>query len=1230
MNNINVILNGKPVIGTEGESILDLAKRNGYEIPTLCHDPRIEPFSSCFVCVVHVDKMRGMQPSCSTKITEGMSIDTESEEVHKARKAALDLLLSNHYADCVAPCKTTCPAGVDVQGYISLIEKGLYSEAIGLIKETNPLPAICGRVCVRPCEVACRRNLLDENTGVGIDYLKRFAADMDLEGKNHYKPEIAPSTGKKIAIIGGGPGGLSAAYFLQQKGHQCDIFEATPAVGGWLRYGIPQYRLPNEVIDREVECITELGANIYCNKNLGENISYKELREKYDATVVTIGSQKGTLVGVEGDDAENVFSGIDFLRNMAITGQVYDFKGKTIAVVGGGNTAMDCCRTSIRCGAEKVYVIYRRTEKEMPANPIEIHESKLEGVEYMLLTNPTKVNKDENGKLKSVTCVKMELGEPDASGRRRPVPKEGSEHDIELDYLLAAIGQKTDVNFINDMNEHAAEGEFKLNKWGDVDVNPHTFETGIPGVFSAGDCVSGPATVIEAIYQARIASQSCHQYLTGQPIKNENFEFISKKDNFRKQSKEDYTPFFAKQMREEMPVLDPDKRMNFDEVELGYAGDGIAKHETGRCLECGCTAYYSCDLKKHATNYKADQKHFAGEHREYHVDFSHPLIEIDNNKCILCGRCIRICREVVGANALGFVNRGYDTFVAPDMELSLTETKCESCGMCISTCPTAAISENKDFKPGPVKTDTFEALCNFCSVGCNVKYHHVSGFIFGAEGNKGMINTDGNICRFPRFGYRLFNNPNRITKPMARKDGKLVEIQWKEALDILQSKLSAVQPDENAFFAGSRLSNEEQYLIQKFARTAAKTNNVASFQYIERGKGYHSDTHLNVPFNQINGAKYIVLFGSEINRENAVAGFMIQNAKHKTGAKLDVITTQDSTIVDHKADNVLRIKSYHSFIQACNHFLISNNEQNMMFIKDRTQGFEEYKNALLSKNYNELIEKSGASQSDIETFATEFNNIHESIIVFAERNVDAHTASEISALSMITGKTGKNSAGVIAFKEGMNSHGLNDMGICRKTGPGLQSMSDPDVRNKLKKIWNTNDLPEVRDYSLIEQLKNYKIKNIFIFGEDPIGCAVDSKTGKEMVQNCSFICVQDAFMTPTTAIADLIFPMNLPFEEGGTFTNTQKYVQQTEAVIKSKIDISNLQILNFLFKANGLKTYETHTEVNDEIASVLSERKETMLNFAFSENERYGRHFNHGCDSIKRMYCEFFSSCLQK
>lgn len=1184
MEPINVVLNGKNVTAKPGESILDLAGRYGYKIPTLCHDPRLEPFSSCFVCVVHVEGMRGLQPSCSTKVTEGMVIDTERDDVRKSRKMALELLLSNHYADCLGPCKETCPAGVDVQGYISLIEKGLYSEAIGLIKERNPLPAICGRVCVRPCELACRRNLLGEGNGVGIDYLKRYAADRDLESAHHFRPGVAAPSGKKVAIIGGGPGGLSAAYWLAQLGHQADIYEAMPHVGGWLRYGIPEYRLPNEVIDQEVSTITELGVNIFTEKKLGSDISYREIKEKYDATILTIGSQKGTLVGVEGEDADGVFSGIDFLRNMEVTGQRYDFRGKKIAVVGGGNTAMDCCRTSIRCGSTDVVVVYRRTEAEMPANPIEIHESKLEGVKYELLTAPVKILKHEDGRLKGMVCQKMALGEPDASGRRRPVPVEGSEFVMELDYILAAIGQKTDVDFIEDINTYAG-AELKLTKWGDIEADQQTLATSIPGVFAAGDGVTGPATAIAAIAQARIAVNSCHQFLNGKPIVAEAKEFFSRKENFRKQEAAEYSNRFKQQLREEMPVLEPSDRLNFNEVELGYASCDVAAKETGRCLECGCGALYTCDLKKHATDYEAVQNHFSGVFMEHHTDFSHPYIEIDQNKCVLCGRCIRICKEVVGASALGFVNRGFETYVAPAMGKSLKDTPCESCGMCISTCPTGAMSENKLFKPGPVKTESFKTICNYCSVGCELEVHHRGGFVHGISGGAGLVNSDGNLCNSGRFGYGYMNDKSRVLSPRKKVSGQWVDISWSEAFDMIQSRIRQSDPDQNAFMAGARLSNEEQYYIQKVARAGARTNNVGSFHYLERGKGYSANARHQVPFTALKEAEAIWVLSPEISRANGVAGFFIQNARHTKEIPVTLLTDQAQPMMDHKADRVIRVSSRYALIKAMSYHLLQQNQENGLFIKDRTSGFEAWKAAMMKLDFNQLVMDSGLEAEEVKRLADEYNKTARTVLVYAEAGTSSQLALEIQNLALLTGKHSKTASGIIALKAKNNSQGLRDMGLCPKTAPGGRFIAD--AVPLLEQTWGVKGLPSDGQFSLAERLTSGSVKNLFVFGEDPIGTAIQADGMKQMLDPVAFLVVADYFMTATAEAAELFLPMSFPHETGGTFTNTQGMIQRFEAVLDPACGIDNIAMLNGIAVGLGLTAYAGADVIFEEIAGLL-------------------------------------------
>ena len=1227
---LNVTIDGKAIQAENDETILNFARRNNIEIPTLCHDPRLDPFSSCYVCVVEVEGMRGLQPSCSTKVADGMKIITDNGKVRDARKMALDLMLSNHYADCTAPCIQTCPAGVDVQGYISLIDKGQYHEAVELIKETNPLPAICGRICVRPCEVACRRNLMDEGAPVGIDYMKRFASDYDLMSENKFVPDIKPTTGKKIAVIGAGPGGLSAAFFLQKEGHQVDVFEAAPYAGGWLRYGIPEYRLPNDILQKEVDNITELGANIFYNKSFGDNLKYDEIQSNYDSTIIAIGSQRGTLIGCEGDDAGNVFSGIDFLKEMEMSGKPADFTGKKVAVVGGGNTAMDCCRTSKRCGAEEIYVIYRRTEKEMPANPIEIHESKLEGVNYKLLTNPVKVNKDKDGKVESVTCLKMELGEPDASGRRRPVPIAGSEFNLEVDYILAAIGQKTDVNFLDEINNSTNQGELKVNRWGDIDADAKTLQTGIKSVFAAGDGVTGPSTVIEAIAQAKLAAHSCNQFLAGEELVPPSYEFISKKDNFKPQVTEEYKGCFVEQKREEMPTLDPDDRINFKEVELGYADEDIAKNEAQRCLECGCVEVFTCDLKKHATDYHAVQDKFEGEFKEYEIDDQHPYIEIDNNKCILCSRCIRICSEVVGANALGLVDRGFETHIAPSMGNKLQDTPCESCGLCISTCPTGAITENVLFKPGPIKTDSFNTICNYCSVGCEITINYKGNFIMRVTGNEGLVNPDGNLCRYPKFGYKYLNDVTRITKPLLNENGSLTEISFDKAYDIIAENINKVSPDDNAFFAGARLSNEEMYLIQKLARAGAKTNNVSSFHYLNRGDGYVFNSRDNVPFGNIDKASKIYLLGSEINMDNAVAGFMINNAKSANKVPVELITNMADSKMLRKVDSLLMVDSYYYFILAVNHYLMANNLHNALFINDNCDGYDDYKSNVLKKDFAELVKLSGvANNTDIAKFAKEFINEMDSIIVFSEKEVSANASYELFNLNMITGKLGKTACGLISLKEKNNSQGLFDMGIKPSLGVGSTPITNTDYVELMKKDWNLDSVPATVNENLHTSLVEGKLKNLFIFGEDPVGTAKNKDEVVGWFKNSDFIMVQDNFLTESAKNANLILPASMPIESGGSFTNTQKAILEFDACFKSKVDtLSYEQLTNILEKFGANKNSKLE-DIRMEAMSFLSLVKQDKLTFVYTAEDNNNRIFDHGCDSIVKYFDDDFAAAFE-
>ncbi len=1215
MEGFKVYINGTEFEGRSGETVLELCRRNGIEIPTLCHDDRLKPYSSCFLCVVEIEGLRTLQPSCSTRISKDMKITTDSERIKKSRKTALELLLGNHYADCAAPCKLRCPAGVDVQGYIALIEKGLYSEAVGLIKEKNPLPAICGRVCVRPCEVACRRNLVDEN-GVGIDYLKRYATDKDLESGNKFMPFTKPGTGKKVCVIGAGPAGLTSAYYLSLEGHHVDIIEANPHGGGMLRYGIPEYRLPNDLLQKEIDSITELGVKIFYGKKFGKDLNYDHVKKNYDAMITTVGCQKGAAMRVEDEDAEGVLSGIDYLRTMELTGKKFDFKGKKVATIGGGNTAMDCCRSALRCGASESYIIYRRTENEMPANPIEIHESKLEGVQYMFLTAPLKVNKDANGRLKSLRCIKMELGEPDKSGRRSPVPIKDSEFDIELDYILGAIGQKTDVDFLENINPNA-EGEFKLNKYGDIDADPKTLQTGAKNIFAAGDAVTGAATLIEAIAQGRLAAKSCHQYLTGQAVVGECGEFVSKRDNFEEQDKKDYINEYYTQLREEMPVLPPEMRKNFNEVELGYSCDQ-AHNETARCLECGCEAFFTCDLKKYSTQYGIDQKRYGGSYNKYRIDYSHPFIEIDNNKCILCSRCVRVCKDIVGANALGLVNRGFDTFVAPALASSLKDTTCESCGMCIDTCPTGAINENKPFKPGPFITEKIETVCNYCSLGCGITLHHKGGYFIKAEGRKTPANPDGNICKYAKFGYKYLNDSSRITKPMIKKNGEWKEASYGEAYDLIVHKIKAAKPEENSFMAGGRLTNEELFLVSRFARQAVKTNNLSSFLYHGRECAMKYNWFANVPFEDLDKAGAIYFVGCEINKDNAVLGFRINSLKQEKNIKLVNIHKADDSTMNHKCDCSAKVESYYNLIKAMNYIVVKDDLGNRMFIDGNTEGFESYKNDLLKADLSELVKRSGVTEEKVRKILGHYIEEQNAVIIFNEKNISSQTIKEIFNLALLTGKLGKTASGVIALKEKNNAQGIFDMGItcCLEEG----------VQTNMKQAWG---------FEKSECKKSHgDIKNLFIFGEDPVGCSEKAKDVSDMLKGISFKVVSDYFMTETAKLADVILPASFPIETGGSFSNTQKKIAVFEPAVIPKSELFKDQLIAMMNKLGVSVSYKSNAEILADAIKIMGDGicccDDCRYEFEITAEKCDRGDIRHGGDVLVKMADDEFAEKLKK
>ena len=509
---IKITINGQICSGTSGQTILEIAEANGIRIPNLCHNKELKHYGGCSLCVVEAENSPKLLRACSSIAADGQVIYTESERVVRTRKTSIELLMSDHEGDCVAPCSLNCPAHTDIQGYLKQIALGNDSEAVKIIKEKISIPASIGRICPHPCESNCRRRLVEEPLSVA--YLKAFAADNDLASDDPYTAVCEESTGKKVAVIGSGPAGLTCAGDLAKKGYDVTVFEALHLAGGVLVYGIPEFRLPKDIVKYEIDNLKALGVKIETNMVIGKILSVDELISMgYEAIFIGSGAGLPLFMGIEGEDASGVFSANEYLTRSNLMKAFNEdsttpiMRGKKVAVVGGGNVAMDAARTALRLGAE-VHIVYRRSEEELPARVEEVHHAKEEGIIFDLLTNPIEILEDENNWVKGMKCVKMALGEPDASGRRKPVEVEGSEFEMELDTVIMSLGTSP-----NPLISSTTEG-LETNKWKCIVADEEFGKTTKEGVFAGGDAVTGAATVILAMGAGRAAAKGIDEYLS--------------------------------------------------------------------------------------------------------------------------------------------------------------------------------------------------------------------------------------------------------------------------------------------------------------------------------------------------------------------------------------------------------------------------------------------------------------------------------------------------------------------------------------------------------------------------------------------------------------------------------------------------------------------------------------------------------------------------------------------
>ncbi len=813
---VSIFIDGRHVQVGSHMTVLEAAQMHGVYVPTLCHDPRLAPVARCGLCLVEIGE-QDMVHACETPVSEGLEVVTLNPRITEARRQRLNELLSNHNAYCEPPCHYACPAGIDIPGYLGAIARGEDAEAVRIIKERLPLPRIIGRVCPRPCESACRRTQVDGKP-VAICQLKRFAADKAGAENGGAAIEVAaPPSGKRIAVIGSGPSGLTAAYYLALDGHDVTIFEADEAAGGMMRWGIPPYRLPREVIDADVADILKLGVQLRLSTRLGEDLTFVSLldEQKYDAVYLAIGAQTGSTGGIKGaEEGQGILTAVEFLR-VGNAGEWKEPLGKTI-VVGGGFTAIDAARSSLRLDASEVTLVYRRSREEMPATADEVDEAEEEGVDLRLLTTPLSVVR-EDGKVVGLLCQQNRLGEPDQSGRRRPEPVPGSEFTIAADTVILAIGQEVDSSDVDD--------QCALTPKGTIAVDKLTLLTSRKGVFAGGDCETGPATVVEAIAAGRRAAIAIDAYVNGESPEAACAAPGARLERHRPAFFDIGAKPICEASRSPMPVLEPEERHNFEEVELGF-GEETARTEAARCLQCTCHEASRCELQRLSVRYGAGSTVFTGDTGQFELFDGSPILQLDRKRCIQCHQCVRVCDELERYSVYTVDEAGYPALKGA----TYRESGCVSCGQCTDACPTGALVNAQLKSAREWEITRVRTTCPLCGPGCNFDLNVKNGrFIGVTTAEDAPVNGEA-LCVKGRFHTDMIHNPDRLTTPLIRRNGELEPATWDEALDLVAARLTDIRDrygsDAFGALSSARCTNEDNWLMQKFVRAVMRTNNL--------------------------------------------------------------------------------------------------------------------------------------------------------------------------------------------------------------------------------------------------------------------------------------------------------------------------------------------------------------------------------------------------------------------
>ncbi|CAH1572019.1 formate dehydrogenase subunit alpha [Vibrio owensii] len=1222
---IEIVIDGKYRIVEEGLTLLEAAKVCGVEIPSLCGMNKSNEKVPCDLCVVEVES-GGTKRACELEVYRGLNVVTQSEQLSEHRRKALNRIMTDHYADCEAPCKTACPAGVDIQSYLYHIAQNDHQKAIEVIKRTLPMPLSIGRVCPAFCESECRRSLVDEP--IAIRQLKRHAADADLSAHEAYVPEKKPSKGLNIAVVGSGPGGLTAGYYLSNEGYDVTVFESMPKAGGWLRYGIPEYRLPKDILDKEIELMCRNGMQVHTNQKLGVDFTLSQLSEEYDAVCLAVGASQAVEMHYTGSDLEGCYLGVDYLKDY-VTEQNY-VTGQKVAVIGGGNTAIDCARTARRAGADTT-LIYRRTRDEMPAEDYEIVEAEHEGVKFHFLTNPAENLADDTGRVNAIRLERMALGEPDASGRRSPKPT-GEFFTEEFDTVIAAVSQKPDLSFL--------EGEdlsIPLTRWNTSDADEKTMHTGTGNIFSIGDFRRGPATAVEAVGDGRVAAKAIDLFLNGDMADMPKAAFNSRKE--KKLSQVDPLHFenIQKVARSIMPELTPAQReQSFAEVELGFDNEE-AMQEAARCLECGCQANTDCALRDYSTEYEAEQSFDFSlqikSHQDwldlrakdlrhkYEVDRSSEFIEFDANRCISCGQCIQVCRDKAVHGVLNFVcdKQGRPALRPDDRPhfgsnkngLTLMgDSNCVQCGACVQVCPTGAMVDSRDRSQG--RTEDLKAvdtICTYCGVGCKLTMFvdEATNTIRYVKGGDSPVNQ-GMLCVKGRFGFDFIGSEERLTTPLIRKDGWLQPASWEEAIQLIASKFSGIKQDfgSNALagFSSAKTTNEDNYAFQKFVRRELGTNNVdhcARLCHASSVTGLEASLGSGAMTNDIPSIKHsdvIFIIGSDTTSAHPIIASHIKQAIRHHGARLIVADPKRVDMAEHAELYMAhRPGTDVMLLNGVMQQIIKNGWYDQEYIEERVDGFDTLLQEVMSPAYNldkvELV--TGVKAEDIQAMARMIGTADRTAVYYS-MGITQHTTGHdnvrsIANLQLLCGNIGIEGGGINPLRGQSNVQGACDMGALPNSFPGYQKVYNPIVRQKFAIEWNAPNLPSEQGLTLTEIIDaacHRDVRGMYIMGENPVLSDPNQAHVIEGLETLDFLVVQDIFLTETAQYADVVLPSCSFAEKAGHFTNTERRVQRVNPVVTAPGEAKeDWWIIQEIANAMGSDwDYHCVSDITNEIARV--------------------------------------------